>query len=648
MKVATRLQVTAILPVLLAVVVSVILVWLHGRINEVVYRLRSADGIVREAFRLNTATFDFVQRPETGLAEEWKTIHRDLAQLFIREEAESPAEAMVFENLRKSHRQLGEAFEELGVVAARIVPGKGADAGDLKRRDEILHRMWVSCQSLVVSASTLASSGHDHVVGLQDAAYMLIIGIAAVLAGFLAVIALVAGRSVSTGIHRLREATVQLGHGDLDHRVTLRSNDELGELADAFNRMADALEASSSALKEEMTQREQAAESLRKANQELSDALVRLKRAQSEVIQEERLRALKQVTRGVVHDMNDALMPIQGITELLMMYPEQLNDKVQLKEYVSGINDSAKRAGTIVQQLSEFLHPQQREMTRTVSLNQLVKEVVAMTASTWRDMRAAQGMKIDVKSEVIGLTQVELDEPAFREILTQLLLNAADAMSASGTIQLQVRPDGQDLVVEVSDTGEGMTEEVYRRCFEPFFSSRGKGHTGMGLTVVHNAVTRNRGSITVKSATGQGSTFTVRLPMKPVEAQKPKPVRRSASDIRLMIIDDEEWVRAVLKQALGAQGYKVETAGEGREGIDKFRKNPVDLVIVDRALPDTSGDDVAMELKKICKTLPIIMLTGFGDLMVDGGEKPEGVDQVMGKPVSCDEIHATIMKLMTA
>ncbi|HEX8489609.1 MAG TPA: response regulator, partial [Chthoniobacterales bacterium] len=215
---------------------------------------------------------------------------------------------------------------------------------------------------------------------------------------------------------------------------------------------------------------------------------------------------------------------------------------------------------------------------------------------------------------------------------------------------LETSIDGDDAIVRVRDTGTGMTESVRQRCLEPFFSTKGERGTGLGLSMVYGIVERHRGKLEIESAAGQGTTFIIRLPQAEISdapaAASAAP--RSQSSLNVLLVDDEPRVLEVVSAYLRFDGHSVATAATGREALEKFRRNQFDLVVLDRVMPEMSGDQTARFLKQVNPDIPVIMLTGFGALIEVSGSQPAAVDVVVSKPVTLDGLRQTIEKLLHA
>lgn len=401
---------------------------------------------------------------------------------------------------------------------------------------------------------------------------------------------------------------------------------------------------------ENLTRRKQAEEDLRETNRELEKALTELKATQAQVIQQERLSAVGQMASGIAHDFNNTLVPILGFTDLLLTNEKLLDNKTEARRCLEMMRTAAKDAASVVSRLREFYRPASSdEAFPIVDMAKIVRQAVSLTEPKWRSQSQAKGIHVEVTSEIKAAPFVAGEESALREILTNLIFNAVDAMPNGGRVLLETSVEMNNAVVRVRDTGTGMSESIRQRCLEPFFSTKGELGTGLGLSMVHGIVERHRGKLEVESTLGQGTTFTIKLPLAenvstPVQEQAPLPASKSI--LNVLIVDDEPPVLEVLSRYLRTDGHAVATAESGREALAKFRHNLFDLVVLDRAMPDMSGDQTAQLIKESKQDTPVIMLTGFGNLVEVTGGHPENVDVVLSKPVTLDTLRQTIGKLV--
>jgi signal transduction histidine kinase len=403
---------------------------------------------------------------------------------------------------------------------------------------------------------------------------------------------------------------------------------------------------------ENLTRREQAETDLRETNRELEKALSELKATQQQVIQQERLSAIGQMASGIAHDFNNTLTPILGFTELLLESETLLNDKVEARRCLEMLRTSTKDAASVVSRLREFYRPADTdEEFPIVDLAKIVQQAVLLTEPKWRSQTQAMGMTVEVTVEIKASPFVAGEESALREVLTNLIFNAVDAMPEGGRIALETAIDRGDAVIHVRDSGTGMSESVRQRCLEPFFSTKGDLGTGLGLSMVYGIVERHRGKLEIESAVGQGTTFTIRLPVaEDSTGSVPAivPETKLKSSLKILIVDDEPTILEVVSSYLRCDGHSVATAASGREALEKFRRNHFDLVVLDRVMPQMSGDQTARFIKQLNQDIPVIMLTGFGALIEVTGSQPQAVDVVLSKPITIDALRKTIGQLLRA
>ena len=380
-------------------------------------------------------------------------------------------------------------------------------------------------------------------------------------------------------------------------------------------------------------------------NAELQAALADLKTTQQHVIQQERLRALGQMASGIAHDFNNALVPILGFCELLQIRPEILNDRPKALSYLETIQTAAKDASSVVSRLREFYRADKGPKPfAPVNLKRLMEQAITLTRPKWKEQAQAAGVTIDVALELEPVPPIAGEESALREVVTNLIFNAVDAMPDGGTLTFYTRQEGDTAIFEVADSGTGMTEEVRQRCLEPFFSTKGEHGTGLGLAMVFGIVQRHSGTLELHSKPGQGTRFTIKLPLmdarvsRAVEAQASAPSRA----LRILVVDDEAPVRDTLAAVLAADGHEVVLAIDGSDGLKQFGAGKFDVVITDKAMPGMNGDQMAAAIKKLAPKTPIILLTGFG-IFYDEKEFPD-IDVLASKPVRIPALREAIAK----
>lgn len=401
---------------------------------------------------------------------------------------------------------------------------------------------------------------------------------------------------------------------------------------------------------ENLAKRKEAEENLVEVNRDLKKALADLKSTQQQVIQQERLSAIGQMASGIAHDFNNTLMPILGFSDLLLTNQAVFDDREEAMRLLTMLRTSAQDAANVVHRLREFYRPiDTEEEFPIVDLTKIVKQAVSLTEPKWRHQAQASGVTVTVSADFKALPIVAGEESALREILTNLIFNAVDAMPEGGRISLETSVEDERAVVKVRDSGTGMTEAVRQRCLEPFFSTKGERGTGLGLSMVYGIVERHRGKLEIESTLGHGTTFIIRLPLAeemPIAPPAESSNAKSKSSLSVLIVDDEPRIREVVSTYLRCDGHHVATAASGREALEKFRRHPFDLVVVDRVMPEMSGEQTARFIKQLNENIPVIMLTGFGVPIEVTGSQPQAVDVVLNKPITFDALRRTIDKLL--
>ena len=401
----------------------------------------------------------------------------------------------------------------------------------------------------------------------------------------------------------------------------------------------------------DITERKQAEQALRDSNAQLEQALEELETAQQQMIQQERLRALGQMASGIAHEFNNALSPIMGFSELLMVRPNILADQTKAKRYLEGIRTAAQDAAHVVSRLREFYRARQQvDDSEPIELNALISQTVALTQPKWRGQAQANGVSVRVNTDLHGEPRIAGDASSLREVLTNLIFNAVDAMSIGGRVLIHTGEENGRAIVQVADNGAGMPDEVLKRCLDPFFSTKGEKGTGLGLSLVHGIVERHGGTMDIQSQVGKGTVFTLDFPL--TEAEVPVAAVAVAGllegrQLKILAVDDDRSVLAVIEAILQAEGHDVVVANSAREGLEELGKASKDLVVTDLAMPLMNGDKFAQVIKRMHPGTPVILLTGFAEMLTDS-EFSGAVDIVLSKPVSPGKLREAFEQVIPA
>ncbi len=394
--------------------------------------------------------------------------------------------------------------------------------------------------------------------------------------------------------------------------------------------------------------------------QDLHKAYHELRQSQQTAMQQERLKALGQMASGVAHDINNALSPIVIGADLIQCGASFLT--TEDKTHLDYIRTAGKDIAQIVARLREFYRPRDaKEASQSLDLNHLVEQAVGMTRPRWRDIAQSRGLMIEMRTDLEPhLPQLAGNESEIREVLTNLIFNAVDALAEGGVITIRSRATGpavaaepgkttHQIILEVADTGIGMDEATRQRCLEPFFSTKGQHGTGLGLAMVYGVVERHEGKIEIDSLPGKGTTMRLVFPVRNIKASAPAelPPYTKPRPLRILCIDDEPLVRNLMQKILQRDGHQAEVADGGQSGIDAFcaahqGEEPFDVVFTDLGMPHVDGREVAAAVKRKSPGTHVIMLTGWGAFMKEDGDIPSQVDNILGKPPRIDEIRAIL------
>ena len=404
------------------------------------------------------------------------------------------------------------------------------------------------------------------------------------------------------------------------------------------------------AIKQDITTRKQAEQSLRDTNRQLVEALKELRTAQQQLVEQERLGALGRMASGIAHDFNNALSPIVGFADILLEHPDRIADRAKVIRYLELIKSSAQQATQVVRRLREFYRRRSRgEVFLPVDLNPLIQQTIELTRPRWELQTQAAGHPIKLQLDLAEIPLIYGNADELRDAFTNLIFNAVDGMPQGGTLTIRSAKNDQKVSLEFSDTGIGMSEETRRHCFEPFYSTKGEHGTGLGLALVHGIVRRHDGSINVETVLGLGTTFTIIFPLT-VNQPVPAPVVKAEElpapgAAQVLLVDDEAQLREMLVEFLQLIGCTVEAVASGAEALARFRAGKFDLIITDQAMPGMNGDQLAVAIKQQSAATPVILLTGFGMLM-QLEALPPGVDLILSKPIGLAELRAGLSRVL--
>jgi len=442
-------------------------------------------------------------------------------------------------------------------------------------------------------------------------------------------------RRITRPLVELRDNAEAVGRGDFSRRIEAFSNDECGELAEAFNRMTSSLQSSRA---------------------ELERAMQQVRTTQEQLVQSEKLSAVGQFVAGVAHELNNPLTAVVGFSELLQSMPGD----AKTHEHLDRIAKSAHRCHKIVHSLLSFArqHPPERKL---VDLHVIIEEVFEIMAY---DLRTSD--VTIVREFAPELPRVMADAHQLQQIFVNILGNARQAMEAfqrEGRITVRTRRMGGMVTVEFQDNGPGIKPEHLARIFDPFFTTKpvGKG-TGLGLSLCYGLMQEHGGKISARSDPGQGAAFVIELP---VAQQAPAPALlfarggsaapfaaegKAPSGKAILVIDDEAWILELAAELLRREGHAVETAQGGQQALERLGRQRFDVIVSDWKMPGLNGVRLYEHLRATDAAAAQRVLFMTGDTVSDAFQEFLRTNQLtcLAKPFATGEFRAAVARMVRA
>ncbi len=369
---------------------------------------------------------------------------------------------------------------------------------------------------------------------------------------------------------------------------------------------------------------------------------------QRQLLQTERIRAIGEMAAGVAHDFNNLLATILGRTQLLLLKTEN----PQIQNELKVIEKAAIDGGQIVKRMQEVTRERRAKNYEPLDLNELIKESIILTANKLKISTQLKGFPVQLRTDFQDNLVVKGNPVELKEVFTNLLLNAYDALPNGGEIYISTRKTDDDQAqVIFKDTGIGMPEEVRQKIFNPFFTTKGDKGTGLGLSIAYRTISSHGGNINVESEVGVGTTFTIILPLTSEQVKK-KRGRESFSqekigEVHLLIVDDEPELLETMAEILRLKFKTVEIAPNGHDALAKIEAHKFDVILTDLGMPEMSGWELARLIKKKLPDSRVIMVTGWGEQAREELKHHPYVDDVLPKPYELKDLIQKISRFYT-
>ena len=377
---------------------------------------------------------------------------------------------------------------------------------------------------------------------------------------------------------------------------------------------------------------------------------------QRQLLHSQKMEAIGRLSAGVAHDFNNCLLAIFGYADLLL---DLYREDEMLARNLAGIKEAGQKAAALTKQLLAFARRQPME-TRVVDPNQVVAGVQKM-------LRRLIGEDVELALDLHpDLPRVKIDPGQMEQVIVNLAVNARHAMPAGGRLTIETEPvvvgtgappphgnlpEGWWVLLAVTDTGVGMDPETQARVFEPFFSTRAPGEgTGLGLSTAYGTVKQSGGHIFVDSAPGEGTRFSIYLPATAEEQDRdaqPGAAAETGTET-ILLVEDEEKVRAVVQRILLGRGYRVLEARSGDEAVALAGgyDGPVHLLLTDVTMPGMKGPELVARLLPGWPQLRVLYMSGYNDedLPVEGN----GAPACLQKPFSAQTLARAVRAVLDA
>ena len=429
-------------------------------------------------------------------------------------------------------------------------------------------------------------------------------------------------RRVMQPLRELRASAEAIRNGDFSQRVRATSRDECAELAEAFNRMTESLE----------------------------ETIARLKKMQAQLVQSEKLAGIGEFVAGVTHELNNPLTSVIGFAELLQNTDLEPGQKRHLEFIVK----SARRCQKIVQSLLSFArqHKPERKLVNVQDLVDAALEILAYQLRT-------SNIKVITRFDP-ALPKVMGDPHQLQQVFLNIINNARQAIEEfrkQGEIEISTSAPNGKVRIAIKDNGPGIAEENLKRIFDPFFTTKqvGKG-TGLGLSLCYGIVQEHSGTIVVTSKVGEGALFTIELPAAPANATPTKQTDftvKAAGNFngkgkRVLVVDDEEAILALVRDALGPTGLELDVARDGETALRQMRLNTYDATICDWRMPGMNGQQVYEQLRSFDLKASERMIFVTGDVVNERTQSfiRERGNLALGKPFTLNEIRDAVRQVI--
>ncbi len=676
MQIRKKLHINAFVSLMSVVIIALILFVGAFRMNTAFHDLVLADRIMTSLFQQNTLLGDYLRSDSDQariqlIAEHKKT--SDLIRIAARTFTDSN-EQKITEKMVEDNQSTNKIFFDIVGNRERSVSGEMPKKLFSAAENKLLTQLNIRSYNMVLNIQALRNSAEQRFVGELRRTWVSLGIVIMIVVAMIVINSLTIGRFIINRINRLRQGSLIVGEGNLDHRIDLSGDDEIAEFSRSFDRMTEKLNITHIGLEQEISERKLAEEALRRNQNELElrveertgelrHAYEQLKKetedrqqAEGQLRRMQKLEALGTLAGGIAHDFNNILAGIIGFAEMVL---EDIEPGSQEHRRIGLVLKGAYRGRDLVRQILTFSR-QAEHNKKPLLLSSIVEETMKL-------LRPTLPSTIElVYRNPEGDGRILADTAQMHQVVMNLGTNAAHAMRDKGgmldieisrttftddSLPMPEMTAGDYVVLKVTDTGCGMELDVQEQIFDPFFTTKKEGEgTGLGLSVTYGIIKDHNGYITVESKTGKGSTFVVYLPRieDSVLADDEKRELPAGGRERILFIDDEDMLVELNKQRLTKLGYDVVTTTSSIEALRIFQEAPdsFDIIITDQTMPNLTGLDLAARILKIRPNARIILCTGHSDKVSPDVAQKAGISLFLMKPIDRREMAEAVRKAL--
>ena len=375
------------------------------------------------------------------------------------------------------------------------------------------------------------------------------------------------------------------------------------------------------------------------------------KKMEEALIKTERLSAVGEMASGVAHNFNNLLQMIMGGAEAALAKLDSGKIR-ECREAIENILNASRRGADVVRRIKDFtlVKTEQMDQANIFDLDELIKEAVELTKTLWKDPALPRKHRINyIKG---GKIFVKGQPSEIYEVMVNLIKNSLEAMPYGGFLTISTARQEGNIHLTVSDTGHGIPEEHFQRIFEPFFTTKGSKSSGLGLSSCYGIVKKHRGEMLVRSIPGQGTSFTVILPLaeRPDDQKRQKLIPIERHKLNFLVIDDEVNILKMMEMFFEDTQVDIVTALTAEEGLRVIRQDDFDVILCDFGMDNMNGLEIGKEIKEYCRKagkpkIPFLLYTGLEKELDSKILSDFGIDRVVKKPIPCQDLLLLIQEI---